>query len=388
MDVIAPRILFVFPVALNLRGHWAARVRAAAATYDVHVAVPIDETLRNLNLGGATLHDIPKRRGRPSPLAELRFFLFVLRHVRRLRPHLVHAVTIRPVIYGGIAARLARVPTLVLSITGLGYIFIGTDAMARLLRPMIEFAYSCAFRHPNSIAVFENDDDRDEFVRRELVSSERSRTWLGGGVDLDILQVSPDQMDEKMLVVLPARLLIDKGVREFVEAARSLRAAYGEVRFILVGETDSGNPATLSQAEIDAWVREGIVECWGWREDVPDIVRRAAIVCLPSYREGAPMALIEAAAIGRPVVATDTPGCRQVVVDGETGILVPVRDVPALAAALSRLLDDAGLRRRMGHAARLRAENNFSQTLAIKRLLALYEDLLASRRNSENARKK
>lgn len=379
MQAFAPRrLLYVFPLALNLRAHWAARVRAAAVNYDVHVAVPIDETIRNLDLGNIVLHDISQRRGFPSPLAEWRYFLSIFRLIRRLRPQILHAVTIRPVIYGGIAARLMRVPALVLSITGLGYVFIGREVRARLLRPFAEFAYAHALHHRNAVAIFENADDRDLFVHRNLVMPDRTRVWVGGGVDLDALRASAEPDDASPLVVLPARLLVDKGVREFVEAARSLRASFPGIRFALVGDVDPGNPATLSKAEIEGWVREGVVESWGWREDIPDIIRSAAIVCLPSYREGAPMALIEAAAMGRAVVATDVPGCRQVVVDGKTGILVPARDPRALAAALSLLLSDAALRQRMGRAARHHAEKHFSARLARDRLLELYDSLTKS----------
>ncbi len=379
MQAFAPRrLLYVFPLALNLRAHWAARVRAAAANYDVHVAVPIDETIRNLDLGNVVLHDIPQRRGFPSPLAEWRYFLSIFRLIRRLRPQLLHAVTIRPVIYGGIAARLTRVPALVLSITGLGYVFIGREARARLLRPFAEFAYARALHHPNAVAIFENADDRDLFVQRNLITPDRTRVWIGGGVDLDALRASPELDDASPLVVLPARLLVDKGVREFVEAARTLRVSFPGIRFALVGDVDPGNPATLGKDEIEGWVHEGVVESWGWREDMPDIIRNAVIVCLPSYREGAPMALIEAAAMGRAVVATDVPGCRQVVVDGKTGILVPARDPRALAAALSLLLSDAALRQRMGRAARHHAEKHFSASLARDRLLELYDSLTKS----------
>lgn len=379
MQAFAPRrLLYVFPLALNLRAHWAARVRAAAVNYDVHVAVPIDETIRNLDLGNIVLHDIPQRRGFPSPLAEWRYFLSIFRLIRHLRPQLLHAVTIRPVIYGGIAARLMRVPALVLSITGLGYVFIGREVRARLLRPLAEFAYARALHHRNAVAIFENADDRDLFVHRNLITPDRTRVWIGGGVDLDALRASPEPDDASPLVVLPARLLVDKGVREFVEAARTLRVSFPGIRFALVGDVDPGNPATLGKDEIEGWVHEGVVESWGWREDIPDIIRSAAIVCLPSYREGAPMALIEAAAMGRAVVATDVPGCRQVVVDGKTGILVPARDPRALAAALSLLLSDAALRQRMGRAARHHAEKHFSASLARDRLLELYDSLTKS----------
>ncbi|MCE9649641.1 MAG: glycosyltransferase family 4 protein [Parvibaculum sp.] len=370
------KLLFVFPLALNLRAHWADRVRAAAlAGAEVHVAVPRDETVNALDLGGAILHDIALHRGPLAPFAELRTIFAIRRLIKSVEPDLVHAVTIRPVIYAGILARLLRVPAAVFSVTGLGYLFIGGKGR-RLGQALGIRAYRLALNGPNAVTVFENPDDAAFFVERRIVSPGRARVFVGGGIDLDAYAFTGETPSASPLVVLPSRLLADKGVREFVSAARLLRGQGAAARFALVGDVDPGNPATLSRGEIEDWVRDGAVEWWGWRDDMADVIRQSAIVCLPSYREGAPRALIEAAAIGRACVATDVPGCRAVVLDRVTGLLVPPRDAVALAGALRTLIGDPALRARMGAAASAHAERNFSSDLAVDRMLSLYDELL------------
>ncbi len=373
------RLLFVFPLAMNLKAHWAERVRDAShAGYDVHVAVPHEAFLDALDLGTAIFHDLPLRRGSPAIIEELKYLRSLFRVMRALKPDILHAVTVRPVIYGGILARMLRVPSAVFSVTGLGYLFIGTGRLSRFLRPLGEEAYALALHHRNCAAVFENPDDRDLFVKQILVEAKDTHVFLGGGIDLDEFSVSPEPEMDKPLVVLPSRLLIDKGVREFVEAARALKSEGVSARFALVGEPDPGNPATLASDEIQNWVREGVIEAWGWRDDIANVIREASIVCLPSYREGAPRSLMEAAAMGRAVITTDVPGCRHVVLPEETGLVVPVRDSKALAGALKRLLLDRALRDQMGLRGRAHAEKNFSTRLASTRMLAIY-DILSKR---------
>ncbi|HUD51271.1 glycosyltransferase family 4 protein [Parvibaculum sp.] len=372
-----PRLLYIFPVALNLHAHWADRVRAATERYDVHVAVPFEASLEGLDLGKATLHNKPLRRGAPSIWGELVLVWRLFSLIRALRPALVHAVTIRPVIYGGVVARLLRVPALVCSVTGLGFLFDDEQPLARFLRPIAGHALRFVFAHPNARVIFENGGDRDDLVANGIVRADQSHVFVGGGLDLDQFSFSPEPPSGEPLVILPSRLIAAKGVREFVEAARRLKAGGVHARFALVGTVDTAHPDPIEQGDLDLWAREGIVECWGWREDMAEVIRSAAIICLPSYyREGAPRALIEAAAIGRPAVTTDWVGCRDVVVDGETGLLVPVRNVEALAAALRRLIEDRDLRERMGEAARFRAEDHFSNALAIERMFSVYDEVL------------
>ncbi len=378
------RLLYVFPQALYAGQHFAHLVRAAGERFEVHIAVPPAPVLDGFDLGEAVLHDMPVRRGMPAPLAEIGYARRLRFLIRRLRPDILHAVTIRPVIYGGIVGRRA-VPAAVFSVTGLGYLF-GEARAARFLRPAGEIAYRRALGHPRSATVFENHDDRDLFVARRLVSPERSRVFLGVGVDLGTFAFAPEPLADRPIVVLPSRLIAEKGVREFAEAARLLRLNGVSARFVLVGDVDFGNPTSLQRDEIDTWVRAGDVEWWGWREDMAGTLQRSAIVCLPSYyREGAPRSLIEAAAVGRPAVTTDMPGCRDVVADGETGLIVPPRDAPALAAALGRLLADRSLRVRMGMTARVRAESLFSTGIATQRILELYEELAPRQGGDQDA---
>lgn len=374
---MSERLLFLFPLARHMRAHWADRIRAAsAAGYEVHVGVPFDEALGGLDLGGATLHDLPLRRGLPVLIGEMRAGIAIWRLIRTTRPDILHAVTIRPVVYGGLAARLAGVPAAVFSLTGLGYLYANDGLLARTLRPMVETMLRFAFGHRNALTAFENPDDCALLAARGVVARERASIFIGSGLDLDLFAFAPEPPSAAPLVALPSRLIAEKGIREFVAAARVLKAETSATRFALVGEGDDGNPGSIGKAELEAWAREGAVECWGWREDIASILRETAIVCLPSYyREGAPRILMEAAATGRPVVTTDWPGCRDVGVSGETGLLVPPRDVPALAAALRRLIADPSLRAQMGQKARRHAELNFSNERAAAHMLGLYEAL-------------
>ncbi|MDE1173704.1 MAG: glycosyltransferase family 4 protein [Parvibaculaceae bacterium] len=374
------RLLYLCPVAMNLTGHWIERIRIAARQgYEVHIAVPDDPGLVGFDLGGATRHVLPLRRGLPSPRAELAYFMAIRSVIKAVRPDILHAITIRPVIYGGIAARLMKVPAAVFSVTGLGFIF-GDAKLARVMRPFGEAAYRFVLHHPNCRVIFENPDDADLFVAERLVAREKTRVFVGGGIDLELYGYMPEQpaQEAEPVVILPGRLLAEKGVREFAEAARILKSRGRMARFALVGDVDPGNPGTLTRDQIEAWVREGVVEWWGWRNDMIEVIRQSSIVCLPTnYREGAPRSLIEAAAIGRAGVTTDVPGCRHVVVNEKTGLIVPARNPQALAAALDRLISDPSLRLGMGEAARHYAEAHFSTALAAERLLSVYAELSA-----------
>ncbi|WP_333843179.1 glycosyltransferase family 4 protein, partial [Pelomicrobium sp.] len=220
--------------------------------------------------------------------------------------------------------------------------------------------------------IVQNPDDAAA-VRRLGVTPERIRLISGAGVDGELFSPRPEP-DGAPVVMLASRLLWDKGVGEFVEAARRLA---GRGRFVLVGAPDPDNPASVSEADLRGWVSEGVVEWWGAREDMPAVLNQAHIVCLPSYREGLPKVLLEAMACGRPVIATDAPGCRDCVRDGDNGLLVPIRDAGALAGAIARLLDDPALRRRMGERGRERAVEEFSQERVIAATLAVYREALA-----------
>jgi len=349
---------------------------ARDAGCEVHVAVPFDAgPVAIMEAAGLVHHDIPLRRGARALGGEAALVAAIWRVVRRVRPDLMHAVTMKPVLYGGLVARAARVPAVVHAITGLGYLFLIEGTAARVQRAIIKSFYALALAHHNAHAIFQNPDDLKLFRDARLVDPAITSMIRGCGVDTAAF-APRDKPGGPPVVMFPARILGDKGVHEFVEAARILKQRGSGARFVLVGRTDPDNPTDVGEAGIKAWTGEGIVEWWGFAEDMAATLAQAHIVCMPSYREGLPRVLIEAAAHALPIVTADVPGCREIVRDGDNGILVPVRNGPATAEAIGRLLDDAELRRRMGARGRAIAVAEFSVEDFVAKSLAAYGAVL------------
>lgn len=347
---------------------------ARAHGYDVQIACTGDGA--PLRAMGFVHHPVPVDRGTANLLGEFRALVALIVLFRRLRPTLVHLVTLKPVLYGGIAARLVATPAVVSAVAGLGFLFIGEGGTrAAIIRKLIVPVFRFAFGHPNQKIIFQNRDDLDQLVAATGFDPRKALLVRGSGVDIAKYQYVAE-FDDTLTVAMASRLLRDKGVMEFVEAVRLLRQRGMNARFWLIGAPDPANPATVSDAQVEAWRREGIVECLGQRDDVPDLYARSHVVTLPSYREGLPKALIEAAACGRAVVTTDVPGCRDAIEPGVTGLLVPPRDGVALADALQNLLEDGNTRRRMGRAGRELAEREFRIEKVIAVHLAAYEALV------------
>jgi glycosyltransferase involved in cell wall biosynthesis len=323
------------------------------------------------------LHSVPIQRGGTNPLADLRSLFLLWRLFRRLQPDLVHLVTIKPVLYGGIAARLARVPAVVSAIAGLGFLFIEKAGLkAAVLRRVVKPLFRWALGHPHQKLIFQNPDDRDRILEITRVSSEETQLIRGSGIDLAACPLLPEP-DAPPIVAMASRLLRDKGVLEFVAAARLLRQRGVSARFWLIGDPDLANPASVSPQEVATWQGEGVVECLGNRKDVPLLYAQAHIVTLPSYYgEGLPKSLIEAAACGRAVVTTDMPGCRDAIETDVSGLLVPPRDAVALAYALERLIQDSGLRQSMGQGGRALAEREFRIEKVVAAHLRIYHELV------------
>ncbi|MBN2386537.1 MAG: glycosyltransferase family 4 protein [Anaerolineales bacterium] len=336
---------------------------------EVVLVCPPGEYLARLEEQGFRCEGVSLSRSGMNPLAEAATIFRLVRLYRRERPALAHHFTVKCVLYGSLAARLNRVATVVNAVTGLGYVFTGGGWRKHLLQTLVANLYRLILG--GSQVVFQNPDDRQAFLDRRLVRAGATHLIQGSGVDVSAFRARP-LPGGVPLVVLAARMLWDKGVGEFVAAARALKAQGLEARFALVGDTYDGNPAAVPSVRLQAWAEEGVVEWWGWQEDMPAVYAGAHIVCLPSYREGLPRSLIEAAACGRAIVATDVPGCRQAVRAGQTGLLVPPREVPPLAAALATLLLDRSLCREMGAAGRLLAEQEFSTDRVIHETLAVY----------------
>ncbi|MBX3196823.1 MAG: glycosyltransferase family 4 protein [Labilithrix sp.] len=364
-------VLVVNDAAFFLSHRLPIALGARDAGFDVHVATPQDDAAARIEALGLPFHAIPLSRRGTSPADELRTIRALIALYRELTPDIVHHVTAKPILYGGIAARIARVPAVVHAVSGLGHVFISEHPRARLIRQAIRATYRVVTSHPNCAVIFQNDDDRRTFGR--AIRTSRIVMIRGSGVDLGQFRRTP-LPDGPPLVVLPSRMLWDKGVGEFVEAARILKRQGVGARFALVGGIDPGNPAAVPAKRIDRWVAEGAVEWWGLRDDMPAVLARASLVCLPSYREGMPKVLLEACAAGRPIVTTDVPGCRDVVAGGDHGVLVPARDAAALARAIGNLVDDRAALERMATAAAEAArafaiDEVLAQTLALYRLL-------------------
>ena len=349
-------------------------IAARAEGYDVIVATRVQRHAQTILAAGLKLAPLRWSRHGHNPFKEIGALREILGVYRRERPDIVHHVAVKPVLYGSIAARLAGTPSVVNALAGLGYLESSDDLRARVLGRLVRTGYRLLLDRPNSRLIVQNPDDRSTLVQRGIIDAGRVVLIRGSGVDVSRFTASPEPAGTP-LVVLPARLLRDKGVIEFVEAARVLQAEGVVARFALVGEPDPKHPAAITPGDFARWKAEGGVECLGWREDMAEVFQRCHVVCLPSYREGLAKALLEAAACGRPIVTCDVPGCREIVRDGDNGLLVPPRDVASLAVALKRLLQDTALRQRMGQRGRERAVAEFSVERVVADTLAVYRSL-------------
>ena len=377
---LRPKLLFLIAEDWHFWSHRLPLARAAkAANFDVVVATRVTDHAARITAEGFKLIPIHLSRRSTNPLRELGSIGELVRVYRDEKPDIVHHVTVKPVLYGSIAARLSGVGATINALTGLGYLFSSNRLKAKALRPFVAGAYGLALNRKSSSLILQNPDDA-ALLRSLGVVRDTTRCTIirGSGVDMDAHPVRPEP-EGVPLAILPSRMIWDKGVGEFVEAARRLKAKGVAARFALVGASDPDNPVAIPEAQLRAWQDEGAVEWWGHRKDMPEVLASAHVVCLPSsYGEGVPRVLIEAACSARPIVTTDNPGCREIVRDEDNGLLVPVHDVPRLAVALERLLTDPALRARMGARGRERVASEFRSELVIEATLKLYRELLSA----------
>jgi glycosyltransferase involved in cell wall biosynthesis len=342
---------------------------------DVHVACGEGSGREDIEAHGLPSHPLPLTRTPFAPLRDLRATRALARLYRELRPDIVHHVTLKPVIYGSVAARMAGVPAVVNAFAGLGYTFSGESFAARARRWLITRMLASSLELPRQTVVFENRDDLELLTASGAVPRESALVISGVGVDTNEYRES-EEVEGPVCILLAGRMLKEKGVEYFVEAARHLRARGRNARFLLIGTPDPFNPGTVAPGQLEEWTREGVIEWQGFRRDMPHAIAQAHIVCLPTfYREGVPRILMEGAACGRALVATDMPGCRDIVRDGLNGLLVPPHDVEALTNALDRLILDPVLRRRMARAGRVLAEECFALPRVLEQFWRLYMQL-------------
>ncbi len=335
---------------------------------------PHGEKLRGL---GLRWQPLPMDRRSLNPVREALLLVHLVRLLRQERPDVVHGFTIKCAVYGSLAARLAGVPGRVNAVAGMGYVFISDSLKARALRPVVRSLLKLALGGPNARLILQNPDDVALFERAGLVDAANVRLIQGSGVDCARFTPDAHRTPGAVLrVLLPARLLWDKGLAEYAQAARLLRGEGRQIEFLLAGEPDPGNPAAVPEATVREWVAEGLLQWLGHVDDMPALLRSVDIVALPSYREGLPKGLIEAAASGCALVTTDVPGCREVVTHDVDGLLVPVRDGEVLARAIARLQDDPALRARLAETGRRKAMERFDERVVIAGTFDVYREVI------------
>jgi glycosyltransferase involved in cell wall biosynthesis len=359
--------------------HFQKRALAAKAVgWRVILVARESDATAKIRAAGIEVFPVPFIRRRLNPFAELLFTFQLATLYRRLKPDLVHHIALKPIVIGRLAGRIAGVRAYVNAPVGLGFVFSSDKPLAKFLRPIVSALLRVTLTPKNARVIFENPDDLKTLAAAGMVRRDAAILIRGAGVDIEEFSPQPEPRGP-IRVILIARMIREKGVADFVEAAKILQ---GQAEFILVGAPDDGNPNTITPAELSAWQEAGIVTWLGPRKDIAALLATAHIACQPStYREGLPKSALEAMAAGKPLVATDIPGCREAVVNNVTGLLVPPKNPAALAAALQTLIDDPALRARMGAAARRRAEENFSDAIICQKTLLVYDALIP--RNSQ-----
>ena len=375
--VSKPRLLLLITEDWYFRSHRLDLARVARdAGMEVLITTLAQDDGKWIQDEGFKYIPIPFLKKGRHPLRELVAVIKLANLYRRERPHIVHHVAMKPILYGSWAARLAKVPAVVNAFGGLGFVFVADTWQSHLMRIGVKAALRSALGLPNSRVILQNGENCEQLIREKVVR--RDQTVIIRGAGVDIRRFSPQYEGPGVaIVVLACRMLWDKGVGDFVQAARLLKQQKINIRCVLVGRLDPGSPTQISESQLRSWQQEGAVEWWGHRDDMPQVLGSAQVVVLPTfYGEGLPKILLEACACAKPVVTTSIPGCTDIVRDGENGLLIPQKDPDALAKAIRVLLENPVLRMRMGMRGREIVLREFSAALIARQTLAVYQELL------------
>ncbi|WAF89261.1 glycosyltransferase family 4 protein [Aeromonas hydrophila] len=337
--------------------------------YQLTIIAPNDDYTKKLEDIGCIVHDLPMSAKGVNPFDDIKLVTLLYRYYRKLNPDFIIHYTIKPNIYGSLAAKMAGIPSLAIT-TGLGYTFVNDNFIAKIARQL----YKMAFRYPKEVW-FLNEDDRQSFLAYSLVSENKAKLLHGEGVNVSHFSpISSSMGNNSTTFLLIARMLWDKGIGEYIEAARVIKSKYPKTHFQLLGACDVPNPSLISREQISIWESEGIVEYLGTTDDVRTVIANVDCVVLPSYREGIPRTMLEAAAMAKPLIVSDAPGCKDVVINGKTGFLCKVKNRDSLAAAMELIINQSTQERvDMGVAGRNLVLHKFDEQVVIKK----YIDMLS-----------
>ena len=342
--------------------------------YEIHVATTYSENFQKIKSYGFVCHKIYLKRGSINIFNDLITFISIYKVLKDLKPDVLHLLTAKCNIYGGLASRIISIPKVVHAITGLGYIFVDTSNIYKnILRTTVLFLYKISIKS-NSIVIYQNKENLELFVDKGIIDRRQARLIFGSGVNTDTYFYSEELITDNPIVLFPSRLLKEKGVETFVEASKILKARM-KVRMYIAGGIDSVNPSSISKYQIDNWVDHGLVEWDGHIDDMPKLLSQSSIICLPTYYpEGIPKALIEAASSGRAIITTDMPGCNEIVQNNDNGILISIKSSDQLARAIIKLINDAPLRNKYGKNGRKLVLEKFSSEIVDNATLEVYAD--------------
>ncbi len=361
--------------------HFLSRALCAQkAGFEIYVCCNETNKRKIIENNGIKFIKLPYKRSNINPLYELYILLRFIFILKKIKPDIVHNIALKSIIHGSIASKILNIKSVINAPVGMGYVFISNDLKARVLRPVLKFLLinlldSHKGRNKKNRVIFENNDDLDYFINLKAVNSKSACVISGAGVAVDKFIYKRKKINKIPTVVLVARMLKDKGIYEFIEAYKLLQDRKIKCRFILVGDIDPINPSSIEKSFLQNCHREKRIEWLGWIDNIDKVLWETDILCLPSYREGLPKSLIEGAAAGLPLVSTDTVGCREVVIDGLNGFLVPIKDSKKLADAIEKLILDSELRRSMGEESRKLAKSRFSSSIINSLTMKVYNEL-------------
>jgi glycosyltransferase involved in cell wall biosynthesis len=366
-------LVYVITEDWFFKSHFFDRaIAAVSAGYKVTVITRCRDSAREFEKYGLLTENIEFSRRGSNPITELATIFKLRSTLKRIKPDIVHNIALKPVVLGSLAAQLAGIRNIINAPVGMGYVFTSQESKARVLRPIVKVLIRYVLGNKNRRVIIENRDDFENlvsggFARRDLIALIK-----GAGVDVQKFSQRPEP-NEPVKVIMVSRLLRDKGVHEFIDAAKIVRSKNSSVQFLLVGDIDDGNPTSMNSEAIASLANSIDVIWLGARTDIAKLLDESHIACLPSYREGLPKSLIEAASVGRPIVTTDVPGCREVVTHMVNGLLVQPRDAQALALAIEKLVEDPNLRKLMGEENRRKAETEYANKIIINQTHRVYD---------------